>query len=412
MTLTLQALESAFANIETIGKGELAFPVAGVPVVLRIIPPDEETYVHKQAAKAAQPDTDDTTEEDGTQHRAMSYINEVKLGIVCHAIIEIDGLDLRDSPFIETGEKLPNGTPIKIARAEAIRKIIKQREWSGTLLIMMFRKYGELLERVEREAEGAVIFEPSDRKAEIERLEKRLAQLKELEKAEKEKNEGTVGTEFAQQVRSIVEIERQDAQQKQASLDRLTARNAQIPMEEPDDEPEPDEVDEQLLPPAARRPIIPQRATPPAPATAARPPMPPQPEPDRDHEGTPQSPLPEDTSFLDMSDPETAKQIVEAENHRLLMARMGAAPAPEPASESVLNMAQAARRPPHMDALEASRSFLGDQSSPSPAVGAPVLKAPAEELSRPRGASKAPPMTVNAAVKGQLNPRFKPSGSR
>jgi hypothetical protein len=380
MTLTLQALEKALDTIGSVGKGEIAFDVAGTSVVLRIIPPEEEALIHRQASQMIV--ADESGKQD--QYSALAYINEVKTGIVAHALIEIDGIDLRGSPFIETGEKLPNGKAVKISRAEAIRKIIRQKEWSSTLQAMMFRKYGELIEEVERQAEKAIVFNPSDRPAEIDRLRKRLEELEEQERQAKEEGEKTVGTEFARKVRSIVAMEDRE-------------ESPEPPVQEVPPQPEPQLPEQEPMGAApSRRPLIPQRATPPAPVAQTV---------------VPDSPPPQvlpvvDDSFLDTSDSDEAMREIEAENQRLLRARMGAGQALSPAPESALTAPRAARRPPHLDALEASqpdRNFLGGLNQ-----GSSSLKAPVEEVSR--GPQPSRQVSINTPAKGGSNPRFKPTG--
>lgn len=392
MTLTLQALEQALDTIGSVGKGELAFEVAGTSVVLRIIPPEEEALIHRHASQVI------SSEEDGKQNQysALAYINEVKTGIVAHALIEIDGVDLRSSPFIETGEKLANGKPVKIARAEAIRKIIRQKEWSSTLQAMIFRKYGELIEEVEREAENAIVFSPSDRPAEIERLRKRIQDLEEQDRQAKEEGERAVGTEFARKVRSIAAME--DARASQSAPPVAPTPPAPVVSQEPEQKPVIPEQ-EPMEPAPSRRPIIPQRAAPPAPvAPVAASEIP---------SARPQgfSPVAED-SFLDTSDSESAMREIEAENQRLMMARMGVGQVPAP--ESALMSARAKRRPPHLDALEASQTDMTPSYLSQADQGAPSLKAPVEELSR--GPQPSRQMSVNTPAKGGSNPRFKPAG--
>ena len=114
----------------------------------------------------------------------------------------------------------------------------------------------------------------------------------------------------------------------------------------------------------------------------------------------------EDHSFIDTSDPEAMQAAVDAENDRLMRARMGVQGAPRPEPESVLNVAHAQRRPPHLDAADVSRGYLGNHDGVAP------VRAPAEELSRPAAPPGGSPLALNRPVKGATNPRFKPPGSR
>lgn len=424
MSVTFDALEQALGSIESIGKGELGFDVAGVWVVLRVIPPSEEAELQRKIAEALESAKGES--ESDNSARALTYIGELKLRTVAHAIVEIAGLDLRNTPFVETKEKLPNGKSIKIPRAEAVRRIILKKEWSSTLLTRIFRKYGKLAADTERQAEKAIVFEPSDRTAEIERLRTRLRQLEEEERQEKEQGERAVGPDVASHIRALAESEENAALERDENVSRTLAGSGPKPDEpEPIEDADEPEVDpEQLLPPALtpasrkapRQPILPSRAAPPAPLAPVAPIT-------LAPDAKPQVPAVEESSFL-ASDPEVSAAQIEAENRRLLQARLGHGATPHP--ESALSAAHALRRPPHLDALHTAElagltggdtaSALMQPLSPEAVQGrgAPVISAnprqlPGEEIMIPPAASKTQ-VRVNPPTRGSLNPRFRPPG--
>ena len=252
MQITLDTLALALAPIEAVGKGEMEFDVGGTTITLRILLPEEEAEVQKHA-NAVLADGDDG------KNNAMEYLERFKLGILSYAVCAVGTQDLRDAPFIETGEKLANGTAVKIPRVTALRQLIGK--WSNPIRLALFRKYTDLVVRVEKQAEAAIKFDPTDIDAEIERLEERLAKLKET------KGEQTKGleTDMARMVKSVAD---EDA--------RKAAGRAEQPVA--DDEPTATTVEEQPAAPpirGPRTPVTPSAAVPVSqaarPVTQARP---------------------------------------------------------------------------------------------------------------------------------------------
>lgn len=170
MALTLQDLKQAMEPIADLGKGELTFDAGGKSITLRVLAPEEELQVQRysRAALAEGEAQDQTT--------AMDYLDRFRSSTLSYSIVKIGDLDFRDVQFVETGEKLPSGIPVKIKKYDALLKLIQP--WSRSMVTSVFRKYGELSSRVESELEKLISFEDIDFDAEIAALEEKLSDLR------------------------------------------------------------------------------------------------------------------------------------------------------------------------------------------------------------------------------------------
>ncbi len=370
MTINLEALEQAFAAVEEIGKGEVTFDVGDTPISLRVILPHEETAVQAWAGEGLT----EADEDEATPVGVLHFLDRFKLGTLSYAIIQMGALDLRSVDFVPTGETLPNKKLVKVPRHEAVRKLVAR--WSSAVRDGVFKKYGELLEEVGAEAEKAIVFKPSDFDGEIERLTARIEELK--AQSESEAKSG-----FADQVKQINEMGDVEPEAE------TEAPAAEAEATEPESPPVPE--------PAARRSAIPQAAAPPSPRPAQA--------PASQTEAKPKKQVP-DESIVGPDDMEAA---VEAENRRLLEARMQGVRAPiEPSGSAIDASRRPPRRPPHADAQEAAK----DIAAMGGAAGQ-VGDVPAFRMDEPSGeVATAPPAASPAAIntppQGKRNPRFRP----
>ena len=173
--LDITALEAALSQIEEVGQGEATFDFNGIPITMRVLLPKEELEIQKYASVALEEGSDESAQ-------TVDYLDRFKISLLSHSIIAVGDLDFRDVEFVATGEALPNGKQVKIHRVEAVRKLAQR--WSRPSILMLFKKYSELLEAVEKKAEEAVEFEPTDFDSEIERLENLIAEVKSKKEAE------------------------------------------------------------------------------------------------------------------------------------------------------------------------------------------------------------------------------------
>jgi len=374
MSINLEALEQAFAAVEKIGKGEITFDVGETPVTLRILYPDEETAVQEWASAELATDSEDEDAAAGV----FQFLDRFKLATLSYAIVQVGDLDLRDTPFVPTGEKLDNEKEVKIPRNEALRKLITR--WTSSVRDGMFRKYGELLEDVGAKAEEAIKFKPADIQGEIDRLNGRIEELQAQLEAEGK------SASFADQVRHINEM----GVEEEAHEETPPAEAAEEP-EKPAPSP----------PPQKRQPVTPQAAPPPAQTPVIQPKATPREDP------TKVPPPPPDESIIGSDDMEAA---VEAENRRLLAQRMAGRPAAPQPSGSALDAARmqmkGRRVPPHLDAQQVAEEVAGMDG----AVGQ-VGQTPAFRMDEPDVLATQPTGTkplINPQPQGRRNPRFQP----
>ena len=421
MQITFDTLKKALAPIEALGQGELTFPVNGTPVTLRVLSPEEEVEVQRYATEAL-------LNGEETAANTADYLERFKIAILSHAIIAIGDQDLRHVTSIETGEVLENGVAVKMPKAQALRQLIKGDGdtglgWTGMLRLSVYRKYGELLVSVERKAENAIEFDPTDLDAEVARLEKRLEILKEQQEKNKEQKALEV-SKVSKLVHALADSGRAEQKEYREDVDQMVAPEAAAPTPEPTPAPR-----------GPRQPISPTSATPPGkaaqPPQAAPAPQQAQPEP-------PPRPAPQprlapqydplegiEDSFVDPGDSDSMAAAVAAENRRLMeMHRRAQQGIPQ--DDPRATMAPMMRRAPHLDAQAAAALEAGidpNNIDPSqmmpPGMGTPAM---ASNLSRgpeeviPHRADPKPPrrllVTQADPAKGTKNPRFRgPSGA-
>ena len=413
MQTTLDALEKALAPIEHIGREEMTFDADGVKVTLRVMLPEEENEVQRYAAKVLPAPLGDEDEEDeevgGTQVDQLDYIERFKVAVLSHALVAVGGSDFHDLKFVETGEELDNGKKVRVEKHVALRQLL--HKWSGALRTRLFQKYAELLDVMEKKAEDAIEFEPSDIDTEIERLEKRLEKLKE----KKEKGKPSVASSMKAQITAINEIE--------TPLPGDEPEESEAP-EPPQRPPEPETQPEA---PAARKPIVP----------SAPPPQRPQ-EPKQSQDGP--TPIPEDVlppqtagtpvppempgSLVDMSDPDSLRSAVADEEARIIARRRQQQELEQAEAEAAAQVGAetesplegprdpaAVRRPPHADAAVIDEA-VGSFQDAGEVNGVQAFRLPPEPLTRSQAQSAPPAPKANinqSKPQGSKNPRFKPA---
>ena len=401
MGLTLSELNDLMSPITKIGKGDVTFDLKGTVMVLRTLEPEEEIEVQRYA-RAALADGDATD-----QSTAIDYLDRFRSMSLGYSLMRIGDFNFTGLDFVETGDVLPNGTPVKVRKHEAVMGVIAK--WSRHLTTAVFRKFGELSEQVESDVDKVLVFEEEevDIDTEIARLEEKITELKD------KKTLSVMGK----------------TDPRAAMRDRVTnsgpthlakPKNAPAPEVAPPEESFPprdvhhavpvsvsDETDRQIevgmglgedpvvqdVPQtpsdrvATRRPVFEgvRMQAPVAPPVGVQ-------DTPRPSQATPQvnDPLSEvDSSFSDVSDP----VVIEAENRRIQEMR----------SKS---------RAPHLSAREASREVqeLVTQEVPStPSYagkldGMDVYKMPTQTLTGPPDQ----PTPVRPPAAGSINPRFRP----
>ena len=215
-------------------------------MTLRPLLPVEEVTVQRYATAVLDENRDLAgVDEEGslTRAAALDYFDRFRIEVLAYAVVQIGTLNLRGVKTITTGETLDDGTPLQVPKHIALRDLIRS-SWSRPALTLAFAEYGELIQKLQDEAENIARKSIEDLDVEAKRLEDRLKEVR----AEREKRAAGDSTVFNEQVdallRADVEIER--------STD--TAR-AEVQA-------------------AKRVPVTPPTAPPPGPPQAAAPPPP------------------------------------------------------------------------------------------------------------------------------------------
>lgn len=369
--LNLQILEQAFSSISNIGKGTIECDVDGQKVLLMALLPHEEVAVQKYAASALEENKDALSAN-------TEFLDRFQVALLSYAVVKVGPLDLRTHEYVETGEKLPNGVAVRIPRHDAVRRMVGG--WSRVVRQYLFRKYSELMERIDIDADKLIKYEPVDLDAEIERLTDRIKDLRDR-KAEQE-SEKQAKHPFRQQV------------------DNFSNRPEPQPQPQAQAQPEPEQPQQPLPPdppfqPQARQPITPSTMPPPAKMAHA--------------------PQPTAAQVLDNIEQAQAEAAMEddlesqiaAENQRLLAARQARQQQQVPAP--ITHQPQPARRPPpHLsvsldeenpDIVEKLGEVGGQEAYRIGQV--PTLS---DKSPQTRDASRA---VVNQPLKGTENPRFR-----
>jgi hypothetical protein len=407
MSISLEALEQALSGIEQLGHDEITFDVGNTPLTMRTLSPEEEHAVQQYAAEAWTVD-----DNENASGETLAFVDRFRLDTIARAIVQVQGQDLRDVACIETGGKLANGAPIREQRHLVMRVMVLK--WGGPVRAMVFKKYTEMLKKVEHRAEKAVEFDPVDIKTEIERLEARLQELKDqLEQDEKAATR--TNPAFA-----VAEYGDGDREERLAALEASAPEPETTP--EPPSEPAPEATQEEIvIPPqseqrtGARQSIVPQSA----PAPTRAPVQPPQPAP----QNQPQVSDGDSGSFVGGDD--LAAEVAAA-NQRLAQNRAQGKPLYAPAESALMAVHEGVVRPPHAGAVEAAAviepaerarqlaEIEADNQARlrgTTADGTEVFEIPAQSINLdPRATRQVPaaPLAPSNPGKGTLNPRFNP----
>jgi len=390
--ISLDLLREAMQPLTEVGKDEIEFDAFGTLVAMRPLLPKEEVLVQRAAAVVVeqnrrfeeslreQTEGEDTAETDSmTRASALDYFDRFRVEVIAHSLVQVGALDLRGVEFVATGETLPNGNPVKVAKPAALRPLVET--WSRPMISLVFSKYGELMDRLNKEAGAVIDGDPADLDAEIERLEARLAEVQ-SERAKRASGDPSI---TAEQIENFVGFGN--------NLEEGAKQAASLPSAR--------EVQQQLLQnqakPAPSQPAQPRQA---APRQSVLPPTvpPPTPEPAPVKYSLPPEP-PTRSAFEEaVSSPSSFGgddlDALAAEEERILLARQKSA------------QSRGAPSAPVKDALSQAQSVGTVQ-------GMEAYRLPTETISE-RG-RKATPSTqvtggggVNPAPADTRNPNFRP----
>lgn len=429
MKLTLQDLKNAMSPLSEIGKGELTFDVNGIAISLRALSPDEEIQIQRYARQAvADGDYSD-------QASALEYLDRFRISALGYSIVQVGDFDFRKAEFVETGEKLPNGTAIKIRKHEAVMQIISG--WSRNMINAVFKKFSELANKVEAEVEGLIEFDEIDYDAEIARAEERIRELRDAKnkhalstrdpRSDLRKQVAASGKTFAKadnpqpetnpandsesvgesaSLALPIDVEREVIEE---SYEESYEESEDSDNEFVDDEEEEDEDDESSLSPESApsntRTSVFDRAKgvlspphKPVPASVesapsvAKPSAPKEePNPPTDTAALPERFEDVTNSLINTSDPDEMNRAIEEENRRLAQRRARAV-APHLAAKQVSDDLGLGNPPPAQAVLAGKKD------------GMEVYKMPTQTMTD----RKAPVSAAEKAPKPTSNPKFRP----
>ena len=383
--IDIKALEKALAHIGKIGQGELTIEVDNLDVTLRVLTADEDMDAQRYSRT---PDNEGEEQVEG-----LNLLERYKRSLLAYAIVQIGNLDLRNEPYIATGEVTEKGVPVRKPRHVVVRSIIDG--WARVTTMLLFQKYLELQRRVDAEAEKAIRFDVKDLDTEIARVEKRLEELKQSrERVNVVRDAGATASSVA-----ATSLRHQE---QLATVQAVAAGATLEPEPEPVSEPEPEPETERPPVPVVRQRAGPTVGAPPIPPAMRAPPQRPTPA---------ASPSPAPSSFEEMQDSMgDGSDSIANETARLLAARqasrrtsLDAAVAEDPPFID----APTRRAPPHREAANLTDAVLDMEAG--------SVRAARVGGANPNAALRMEPAPITRQVRGapsepepskSLNPRF------
>lgn len=210
--ISLGQLKQALAPLESFGKDERTFDLHGTKITVRPLLPVEEVTVQRYATAVLDENRElSGVDEDGslTRAAALDYFDRFRIEVLSYAVVQIAGLDLRGTKTISTGELLDDGTPVQVPKHVALRDLIRG-SWSRPALTIAFAEYGELVQKLQDEADNIARKSIEDLDVEAKRLEDRLKEVR----LEREKRVAGDSTVFKDQVDALLQAD--------AEIERLT----------------------------------------------------------------------------------------------------------------------------------------------------------------------------------------------
>ena len=171
--LNLSQLKQALEPIKQLSLAEDSLTLSGVTIFVRILNPKQDFKVQSLSQQVLTDFSEDDTQADRT--KILAYLDEFRALTLSMCIVQINDLDLRETAYIETGEKLENGTPVKVTKEQALRDIVS--EWNRPMQIAVLDCYNALVTKIEEETGTNIEGEFSDNQSELEYLRGRVQEL-------------------------------------------------------------------------------------------------------------------------------------------------------------------------------------------------------------------------------------------
>ena len=172
-TLNARNLTQALSQARNIGLVEEPFELEGISLTVRNLRPEQYDSIFKECQGLSD----------------VEYLNAWQMAHVCRAICEINGIDFRDTSFVEEEEpdpKRPNQTrTIKVELHTWLQKNLLSG-WSREVIYTCYRKVADAIESGERRAKEGVNFKIVDETAE-DKFRRLIVEMKEIEEDVPEK---------------------------------------------------------------------------------------------------------------------------------------------------------------------------------------------------------------------------------
>ena len=169
--MNLSQLKQAFEPISQIGHLRRDVEVFGLSMTLRTLTVREDAEIQRTLS--------DLREEEDTT--TVEYLDIFRKETLARAIVKVGDQTL-DEEYIETGEKLENGTPVKVRKVEAVSEILDT--FSRVVLGELFNLLTDLTTEAEEEVKK---LKPATKNIEEEKqeLQARIEELEVLESTNK-----------------------------------------------------------------------------------------------------------------------------------------------------------------------------------------------------------------------------------
>jgi hypothetical protein len=165
-TISEKKIESALAKARNLGIVEEDFTIEDCAVVLRNLRPEEYAVILKECEECEGGD----------------YVTAYQKGHISRALVEVNGVDLRETDFVEVEEVDPKTGATRQVSLELHSYLERNliSSWSKEAVFTAYRKFGDVVLKAEKKAKEGIKFEIPDETPE-EKFRRILGELKEAE---------------------------------------------------------------------------------------------------------------------------------------------------------------------------------------------------------------------------------------
>jgi hypothetical protein len=196
MPTRFSAIKKAFLEIEKRTKIETKFSIEDVEIVIETLGDRDETDILSECYSIV-----DKKNSDASSPQEFMYW--MKVNTLSRSIKRINGIDLSNK-YIVLDELDDDGNEIKVAKHKVVSDLIST--WPRVYISRAFAKYGELIAKIEIDAEKSIVADVIDFDSEISRLKERIEEL-ELERDNLAKKNAEKGNRLIGVASGIAQME-------------------------------------------------------------------------------------------------------------------------------------------------------------------------------------------------------------